>query len=58
MGINRRAMAEVEDLAALVIVRLTTLQTCPGKKDLSGLRDVLQQFVDRVMDLAHSTEQQ
>ncbi|NPV22131.1 hypothetical protein [Bradyrhizobium aeschynomenes] len=49
------ALRDVENLAANVIVRLTTMRYAPKdtKRDVAGLREVLQQYVDAVMELAH-----
>ncbi|MGJ4928613.1 hypothetical protein ACQR1I_14190 [Bradyrhizobium sp. HKCCYLS2038] len=52
------ALREVEDLAANVVVRLTTMRFLPKstKRDVAGLRETLQQYVDAVMAIAHETE--
>ncbi|WP_315720148.1 MULTISPECIES: hypothetical protein [unclassified Bradyrhizobium] len=52
------AMRDVEDLAANVVVRLTTMRFLPKntKRDVAGLRETLQQYVNAVMAMAHETE--
>ncbi|WP_316205386.1 hypothetical protein [Bradyrhizobium sp. SZCCHNS3004] len=52
------ALREIENLAANVIVRLTTMRYSPKhtKRDVAGLRELLQQYVDAVMALAHESE--
>ncbi|MGJ4889009.1 hypothetical protein ACQR1Y_12485 [Bradyrhizobium sp. HKCCYLRH3099] len=48
----------IDELMANVTTRLVTLRHTPGKKDVTGLRDVLQELVTKVMSYAHSCEQQ
>ncbi|WP_315766180.1 MULTISPECIES: hypothetical protein [unclassified Bradyrhizobium] len=52
------ALRDIENLAANVIVRLTTMRYAPKntKRDVAGLRELLQQYVDAVMALAHESE--
>ncbi|MGJ4957745.1 hypothetical protein ACQR1H_19030 [Bradyrhizobium sp. HKCCYLRH2015] len=51
-------MRDVEDLAANVVVRLTTMRFLPKntKRDVAGLRETLQQYVNAVMAIAHETQ--
>ncbi|NPU12048.1 hypothetical protein HL666_14850 [Bradyrhizobium sp. 83002] len=52
------ALRDVENLAANVVVRLTTMRYAPKNtnRDVAGLREVLQQYVNAVMALAHEAE--
>lgn len=51
------ALRDIEDLAANVLTRLTTMRHTPGKKDRQGLRETVQAYADKVMDYADSCEQ-
>lgn len=52
------ALKDIDELMSSVTTRLTTLRHTPGRKDITGLRDVLQQLVTKVMAYAHDCEQQ
>jgi hypothetical protein len=61
MAIPTRAdhdLAEIENLSNAIRGKLTVMRFA-GKapRDFAGLRDVLQEYVDRVMAFARSTEQ-
>jgi hypothetical protein len=45
-------LAEIDDLAGCVMIKLRTLQHAGASRDISGLRELLQNYVDRVMALA------
>ncbi len=50
-------LAEISNLANSVMVRLMVLRHAGGgKRDFAGLREVLQDYIDRVMAFAHATE--
>jgi hypothetical protein len=51
-------LAEIENLSNTIRGKLTIMRHA-GKapRDFAGLRDVLQEFVDRVMEFARSTDQ-
>jgi hypothetical protein len=50
-------IAEIENLSNAIRGKLTIMRHA-GKapRDFAGLRDVLQEYVDRVMEFARSTE--
>ena len=55
-GPHDTAMAEIENTAASVLIKLTTMRhTGPGQRDVAGLRQLLQDYVDLVMKLARET---
>lgn len=45
-------LAEIDDLAGCVMIKLRTLQHAGGSRDIRGLRELLQTYVDQVMALA------
>ncbi|WP_316174705.1 MULTISPECIES: hypothetical protein [unclassified Bradyrhizobium] len=47
----------IDEIMANVATRLVTLRHTPGRKDVPGLRVVLQTLVDKVMAYAHDCEQ-
>ena len=51
-------LRDIENLAANVVTRLTTMRYAPKntKRDVAGLRELLQQYVNAVMALAHDAE--
>ncbi len=52
-----RALAEIDDMAASIKVRLTTMRYAgKEKRDIAGLHDLLQHYVEQVMHFAHQTE--
>ncbi len=51
------ALAEIDDLASSIKVKLTIMRHAGrSPRDIAGLRDALQDYVDRVMRFAHETE--
>jgi hypothetical protein len=47
------ALADIEDLSSSIRVKLTTIQFGdPAHRDIAGLRQLLQQYVDMVMAFA------
>ncbi|WP_315737967.1 hypothetical protein [Bradyrhizobium sp. SZCCHNR1093] len=50
-------MREIEDLMANVATRLTVMRFTPGQKDVAGLRESLQELVNKVMAHAHDCQQ-
>ncbi|WP_316159797.1 hypothetical protein [Bradyrhizobium sp. SZCCHNRI20481] len=46
----------IDEIMANVATRLVTLRHTPGRKDVAGLRKVLQDLVDKVMAYAHDCE--
>ncbi|MGJ5042737.1 hypothetical protein [Bradyrhizobium sp. HKCCYLRH1062] len=46
----------IDEIMANVATRLVTLRHTPGRKDVTGLRKVLQDLVDKVMAYAHDCE--
>lgn len=51
------ALGEISNLAASITVKLSIMRHAgDGKRDMKGLRDLLQDYVDRVMAFAHGTE--
>jgi hypothetical protein len=52
-----QALAEIDDIANSIKVKLTIMRHAgKGARDFTGLRDVLQQYVNKVMAFARSTE--
>ncbi len=52
-----QSLAEIDDIANSVKVKLTVMRHAGrGHRDISGLRDQLQEYVDKVMQFAHETE--
>jgi hypothetical protein len=45
-------LAEIDDLAAAVMIKLRTIRHAGDARDVSGLRELLQTYVDQVMALA------
>jgi hypothetical protein len=46
------ALADIENAASCIRVKLTTIRYC-ADRDLAGLRQLLQDYVDLVMAFAH-----
>ncbi len=52
-----RDLGEIDDLAAGINTRLSVMRFAgKGARDYAGLRDQLQEFVDKVMQLAKGTQ--
>jgi hypothetical protein len=50
-------LGEIDNLANTVKVRLMTMRHAgSASRDFAGLRDVLQEYVEAVMEFAHGTE--
>ena len=45
-------LAEIEDMAGCVMIKLRTMHRAKGESDIAGLRELLQQYVDHVMAVA------
>jgi len=45
-------LAVIDDLAGCVMIKLRTMQHGGANRDISGLRELLQNYVDQVMALA------
>jgi hypothetical protein len=52
-----QALSVINDMAASVQVKLTTMRySGETERDISGLREMLQEYVDQVMAFAHAID--